>query len=116
MSDLLTITDAARDHFLAQIAKRADGWGILIGTRTAGCSGLSYVVEFWDGAQCNQNNFDSDERPHHINGVPIVMHPKDEVYLKGMVVDYVKEGLNEGLKFTNPNSTGNCGCGETFSV
>ncbi|TFG94054.1 iron-sulfur cluster assembly protein IscA, partial [Candidatus Thorarchaeota archaeon] len=33
-----------------------------------------------------------------------------------MKVDYVKKGLNEGFEFINPNESGRCGCGESFSV
>ena len=49
-------------------------------------------------------------------GVKIVVDPKSLVYLKGTQMDYVKQGVNEGFEFKNPNAKGECGCGESFSV
>ena len=49
-------------------------------------------------------------------GVKVIIDPKFLVYLKGTELDYVKEGLNEGFKFINPNEKARCGCGESFSV
>ena len=46
----------------------------------------------------------------------VLVGAKDDVYLKGTVVDYVREGLNEGFKFSNPNERDRCGCGESFRV
>ena len=41
---------------------------------------------------------------------------KDDVYLRGLTVDYVRQGLNEGFEFRNPNERDRCGCGESFRV
>ena len=44
------------------------------------------------------------------------MDSKSLLYLDGTELDFVKEGLNEGFKFNNPNTKGECGCGESFTV
>jgi len=49
-------------------------------------------------------------------GVQIVIDPKSLVYLDGTELDFVKEGLNEGFKFNNPNVRNECGCGESFNI
>jgi len=50
------------------------------------------------------------------HGVKVIIDPKSLVYLDGTELDFVKEGLNEGFKFNNPNVRGECGCGESFNV
>ena len=49
-------------------------------------------------------------------GVKVIVDPKSLIYLDGTEVDFAKEGLNEGFKFTNPNAKDECGCGESFTV
>ena len=49
-------------------------------------------------------------------GVKLFVDPKSLVYLDGTIVDFAKEGLNEGLEFRNPNVAGECGCGESFNL
>ena len=48
--------------------------------------------------------------------ITIVISPKHEPYLRDMIVDYVRNGLNEGFEFTNPNERDRCGCGESFRI
>ncbi|MEG2663882.1 MAG: iron-sulfur cluster assembly accessory protein, partial [Hafnia sp.] len=49
-------------------------------------------------------------------GVRVIVDGKSLAYLDGTELDFVKEGLNEGFKFNNPNMTSECGCGESFNV
>jgi iron-sulfur cluster assembly protein len=49
-------------------------------------------------------------------GVKVYVDPKSLAYLDGTELDYVREGLNEGFKFQNPNVKDECGCGESFRV
>jgi len=46
----------------------------------------------------------------------LFVDPKSHVYLDGMQVDYVRNGLNEGFEFVNPNERDRCGCGESFRI
>jgi len=67
------------------------------------------VLEFVDAVEEADQVFDSF-------GVKVIVDPKSLAYLDGTQMDFVKEGLNEGFKFTNPNQKGECGCGESFTV
>jgi iron-sulfur cluster assembly protein len=91
------------------IAKRGSGIGLRLGVRTAGCSGLAYTMEFADVRQESDVQFESQ-------GVTLLVDPKSLPYLAGTELDFVREGLNEGFKFHNPNSKAQCGCGESFTV
>jgi iron-sulfur cluster assembly protein len=66
-------------------------------------------MEFVDDLQAEDTVFES-------LGVKVIVDPKALVYLDGTEVDYAREGLNEGFKFTNPNEKARCGCGESFTV
>lgn len=106
---MITLTNTAAQHVKEFLANRGSGEGIRVGVRTAGCSGLQYVLEFVDEPNDTDKHFESD-------GVSIFVDPKSLIYLNGLQMDYVTEGLNSGFKFTNPNQTGECGCGESFTV
>ncbi len=106
---MITLTERAVTHVKDFLTNRGSGVGIRVGVRTAGCSGLAYVLEFVDTPDDSDIRFDND-------GVGVFVDPKSMVYLDGLQMDYVTEGLNSGFKFTNPNQTGECGCGESFTV
>ncbi len=105
----ITLTDAAADRVKHFLQNRGKGFGLRLGVRTSGCSGMAYVLEFCDDANEEDQVFES-------NGVKIVIDPKSLIYLDGTEVDFGKEGLNEGFKFNNPNVKDECGCGESFTV
>ncbi len=105
----VTLTETAAAHVRRSLTKRGKGAGLRLGVRTSGCSGKAYVLEFVDAIQPEDQVFES-------HGVKVVVDPKSLVYLDGTVLDYAKEGLNEGFKFDNPNIKGECGCGESFTV
>ncbi len=105
----ITMTDAAVQHVARYLEKRGHGFGIRLGVRTSGCSGMAYVLEFVDEKQDEDQVFESQ-------GVRVVIDPKSLLYLDGTELDFVKEGLNEGFKFNNPNVSSECGCGESFNV
>lgn len=83
--------------------------GIRIGVKTTGCSGLAYVLEYVDEP-------DSSDLVFEKTGFSIFVDPKSHVYVDGLTVDYVRNGLNEGFEFKNPNERDRCGCGESFRV
>ena len=105
----ISMTEAAAQHVRRSLEGRGKGEGIRLGVRTTGCSGLAYVLEFVDEVQAEDQVFD-------IHGVNIIVDSKSLIYLDGTELDFVKEGLNEGFQFNNPNAKGECGCGESFSV
>lgn len=105
----ITMKEAAHNHVSNFLKKRGHGLGVRLGVKTAGCSGLSYVLEFVDELQEGDEVFDN-------NGVKVIVDAKSLVYLNGTELDYAKEGLNEGFQFNNPNVSAECGCGESFHV
>lgn len=106
----ITMTPAAVDHVAHFLEKRGSGFGIRLGVRTSGCSGMAYVLEFVDEQSPEDEVFSMGQ------GVNVVIDPKSLAYLDGTELDFVKEGLNEGFKFNNPNVRSECGCGESFNV
>jgi iron-sulfur cluster assembly protein len=78
--------------------------GVRLGVKTTGCSGLAYKLEYVDEAA----------RRHGVrgHGVKVLIDPKSLAYIDGTELDFVREGLNEGFKFNNPNERDRCGCGE----
>ena len=105
----VSVTEAAAKHIKRQLNLRGGGLGIRVGIRTAGCSGMAYVLEFVDEADVLDHRYQD-------NGVCVFVDPKSLVYLDGTEIDFVREGLNEGLEFKNPNAASECGCGESFNV
>ena len=105
----VTLTDRAAQHVQRYMQKRGKGVGLRLGVKTTGCSGLAYKLEFADDIQPEDMQFES-------HGVRVLIDPKSLAYLDGTELDYVKEGLNEGFKFNNPNEKDRCGCGESFNV
>ncbi len=105
----ITLTDRAAQHVQSYLAKRGKGVGVRFGVRTTGCSGMAYKLEFVDSASDEDQAFES-------HGVKVFVDPKSLVYIDGTELDFVREGLNEGFKFNNPNEKDKCGCGESFNV
>lgn len=106
---MITITEVAANRVSNFLESRGRGEGIRLGVKTSGCSGYSYTLEFVDTPDENDTVIED-------NGVKLFVDPKSIIYLQGMEVDFVKEGLNEGFKFINPNVKAECGCGESFTV
>jgi len=105
----ISLTETAANRVNTFLEQRGKGVGLRLGVKTHGCSGMAYVMEFADEIDEHDTVFDE-------HGVKLIVDPKSLVYLDGTQMDYTKEGLNEGFKFTNPNESGACGCGESFTV
>ncbi|WP_297189445.1 iron-sulfur cluster assembly protein IscA [uncultured Porticoccus sp.] len=105
----ITMTPAAEQHIIRHLSHRGHGVGIRLGVKTTGCSGLSYVLEFVDQQGEDDQVFSCGE-------AKLFIDPKSLTYLDGTELDFVKEGLNEGFQFKNPNVKEECGCGESFHI
>ena len=107
---MISITDSAKRKIqkLVEIKSYA---GIRLGVKTTGCSGLAYVLEYVKEyiPDSNTINYAQDD-------FCVLVDKKHDVYLKGTEIDYVRNGLNEGFEFKNPNERDRCGCGESFRV
>lgn len=105
----ISLTEAAAEHVRRSLEKRGKGQGVRLGIKTTGCSGMGYVLEFVDELQDSDRVFES-------HGLKVVVDEDSLDFLDGTELDFVREGVNEGFKFNNPNVRGECGCGESFSV
>ncbi len=105
----VTLTEAAARQVLRYLNKRGKGVGVSLGVKTTGCSGLAYKIEYVDEFQPEDTVFEG-------HGVKIAVDPKSLPYIQGTELDFVREGLNEGFRFNNPNERDRCGCGESFRV
>lgn len=106
---MILLTEAAAKKIRSQLERRGKGLGIRIGVKTTGCSGLAYVLEYVDSVFQGDRIFES-------NGVHVYIDGKSLAYLDGIEMDWVRNGLNEGFEFRNPNEKDRCGCGESFRV
>ena len=108
---MIIVTDTASKKIKQNLAKRGKGVGIRIGVRTTGCSGMAYVIEYVDQyeAEIGVTNYAQPD-------FAVLISAKDEPYLNGLTMDWVRNGLNEGFDFINPNERDRCGCGESFRV
>ena len=105
---IVTLTETAAVH-VRRLMDRADNdvIGIRVGVKTAGCSGMQYVLE-WS----KYKNLEDLETV--FEGIPILSDPKSAVYVDGAMLDWQVKGLNEGFEFVNPKEKARCGCGESF--
>ena len=107
---MVNLTEVAVDK-IKQLLIKTNYRGVRIGVRTTGCSGLAYVLEYVKDTKFTPY----DERIRYPD-FTILISSKDMVYLRGMTVDYVRNGLNEGFDFKNPNERDRCGCGSSFRI
>ena len=106
----ITITENAKQRLRVLLAGRGKpSYGIRIGIRTKGCSGLSYTLEFAD----EKTAFDEELREGDLT---VLIDPKAMMFILGTEMDFVEEKLHAGFTFTNPNEKGRCGCGQSFHV
>ncbi len=105
----ITLSETAAERVQRFLTNRGKGIGLRLGVKTSGCSGMAYVLEFVD-------ELDDADTVFEDKGVKVIIDQKSLAYLDGTELDFVKEGLNEGFKFNNPNVKDACGCGESFTV
>lgn len=106
---MIQVTETAANKIKQNLVRRGSGIGIRIGIRTTGCSGLAYVLEYVDRVNDEDTVFESQD-------VKVIVDAKSLPILGNLDVDYVRQGLNEGFEFNNPNEKDRCGCGESFRI
>ncbi|MCY4673903.1 MAG: iron-sulfur cluster assembly accessory protein [Bacteroidetes bacterium] len=85
-----------------------EGYGLRVGVRGGGCSGMSYILGF-DKLREHDITFDFD-------GIVLYIDKRQGLYLLGTTIDY-HAGLDaRGFVFNNPNATQTCGCGSSFAA
>ena len=105
----LSVTPKAARQIQKALDKRGGGYGLRVAVKTSGCSGYAYALEFAEAPAAEDLRFESE-------GVQLLVDAKSLPMVSGTQLDWVREGLNEGFKFNNPNATANCGCGESFAI
>jgi iron-sulfur cluster assembly protein len=108
---MITITEQASNKIKALLTKRGKGVGIRLGVKTTGCSGLAYTLEYVDSIE-----YEVGVTNYAQPDFCVLVDAKSLAYMDGMTVDWVRNGLNEGFEFVNPNERDKCGCGESFRV
>lgn len=114
----ISATPAAVSHIQKMIAKQGSGIGMRLSVKDSGCSGKKYIV-----ALIHSEDIHADDHVYEINNnqnneenLKICVDPKSFIYTAGVVIDYIKKGLNGNFVFLNPNEKASCGCGESFYV
>jgi iron-sulfur cluster assembly protein len=105
----ISVTPKAAAQIRKALAKRGGGVGLRVAVKTSGCSGYAYALEFADTPSADDLRFESE-------GVQLLVEARSLPLVDGTQLDWVREGLNEGFKFSNPNASATCGCGESFAV
>ena len=105
----IQLTPAARERMRSFLAAKPGAAGVRFGVRKTGCSGYAYEVEI---ADCID---DGDQVVEH-DGIRLVVDRKSLPFVDGTRIDFARQGLNAAFTFRNPNVTGECGCGESFTV
>ena len=106
----ITLSAKARIYFSKNIQNK-QAIGLCFSVKKSGCNGFRYVLDFIDDSSINDNLV-------MINDEQLTLYVTQEAlpYVNGTRIDCVTEGLNQVIKFINPNSSAECGCGESFSV
>ena len=90
-------------------AENKAGYGLRVAIQGGGCSGFSYGL-----------TFENEQRPNdqvlEVDGLKVFVDAMSGMYLKGARIDYLETLQGSGFKIENPNSSGSCGCGNSFSV
>lgn len=106
----ISFTEAAIKHLVSYLQKNTEYTGVRLSVKKTGCSGLSYVIDYVLAPL--EGDLSMSFNDDYIVCIDKTSYP----FLKNMNVDYVKQGLNYKFIFNNPNQTGQCGCGESFTV
>lgn len=105
----ITLTESAAAHVLRCCEERGGAAGVRLAVKPSGCSGLAYVLEYADKVESGDLAFES-------HGARLIVDAKSLPHIDGTELDYVREGLQEGFRFNNPNVKDACGCGASFTT
>ena len=105
----ITITPAASERMRQFLERTPAAAGVRFGVKRTGCSGFAYVVDLAEA-------IGADDRLIEVEGLSLIVNDKSLALVEGTVIDFQRQGLNASFVFHNPNATGECGCGESFTV
>lgn len=106
----ITLTEVAAREVKRVLEKEShQDWGVRLGVKGGGCSGLTYTMGLEEAPQPHDQIFE-------IEGVKVFCDPKSYLFINGMTLDYSTDLMGGGFRFNNPNATKTCGCGTSFSA
>lgn len=109
-SQILQVDSDAAKHLQRYLRNSPNSIGVHIGVKDSGCSGYAYVLEL------TEREPQDTLRINVADDLALFIDSKSVPALSGSTLRLVKEGLNETIKFDNPNAGSYCGCGESFTV
>ena len=110
MNPVIKLSDNAALRIKEIMSKaKNDSMGVRVSVKTGGCAGMSYVMEYTNEANPNDEVIED-------KGVKVFVDSAAIMYLLGTEMDYKKEELSSSFVFNNPNETERCGCGESFKT
>lgn len=111
VSEDVNITDKAVKEIkkIMEENKIPEGYGLRVGVKGGGCSGLTYTLGFDAEERTGDNILEKD-------GIKIFIDMKSSLYLSGTEIDYTDGLTGKGFVFNNPNAVKTCGCGSSFGV
>jgi iron-sulfur cluster assembly accessory protein len=108
----IKITEKAAARIKDLLSTKDDVNGVRISVRRRGCNGYSYTMNYSTDEEARKNK-DETVSAH---GVKVFVDPKAVFFIVGTEMDFIENELAAEFTFTNPNSKGQCGCGESFNV
>lgn len=109
---MINVTDAATDEIrrLLESTEHPDGTALRLFVQGGGCAGMTYKMDFTQESKPGDRTFELAD------GVTLFVDPKSYLFLNGITMDFQESLMGRGFTFDNPNATGGCGCGTSFSV
>jgi len=106
----IMLTDAANARIAELMARAPEGAiGVRLSTPRRGCSGLAYSVDYVKEENPLDEKIETPGGTFYVDGASVL-------YLVGSIMDWREDDFAAGFVFDNPNATGSCGCGESFTV
>ncbi|QSR89472.1 iron-sulfur cluster assembly accessory protein [Methylacidiphilum caldifontis] len=105
----IMITQRAQEKLAKSLQGKKEAVGLRLAVLRSGCAGYSYHLNY-------ARQVEADDFVCTFPGGKLVVDQDSLKMLEGLVLDYVKDSFRERFVFNNPNATGSCGCGESFSV